>query len=145
MSLSAPSRPAEAARPAWSPRTWSSCAGTHVGEVRAFLLKYYGSDQDPQLLEPLHTITTRDRFGLVTVSGEQYQIIDIGLRMLSPRELFRAQGFDDSYIIDPINPATGKPLTKTAQVRMCGNSVSPRPAAALVRANVQIQSARMAV
>lgn len=120
-----------------------TASGTHVGEVRAFLLKYYGSDQDPQLLDPLHTITTRDRFGLVTVSGQQYEIVDIGLRMLSPRELFRAQGFDDSYVIDPIY--NGKPLTKTAQVRMCGNSVSPCPAAALVRANVQIQSAMMAV
>lgn len=121
-----------------------TATGTHVGEVRAFLLKYYGSDQDPQLLDPLHTITTKDRFGLVTVSGQQYEIVDIGLRMLSPRELFRAQGFDDSYVIDPIY--NGKPLTKTAQVRMCGNSVSPYPAAALVRANVRIQSsARMAV
>ncbi|MDD3814419.1 MAG: DNA cytosine methyltransferase [Desulfocapsaceae bacterium] len=120
-----------------------TASGTHVGEVRAFLLKYYGSDQDPQLLDPLHTITTKDRFGLVTVSGEQYRIVDIGLRMLSPRELFRAQGFDDSYIIDLLY--NGKPLTKTAQVRMCGNSVSQYPAAALVRANVQIQSARMVV
>lgn len=120
-----------------------TASGTHVGEVRAFLLKYYGSDQDPQLLDPLHTITTRDRFGLVTVSGQQYEIADIGLRMLSPRELFRAQGFDDSYVIDPLY--NGKPLTKTAQVRMCGNSVSPCPAAALVRANVQLQSARLAV
>jgi len=128
-----------------APMPTVTASGTHVGEVRAFLLKYYGSDQDPQLREPLHTITTRDRFGLVTISGEQYSIVDIGLRMLTPRELFRAQGFDDSYVIDPINPATGKPLTKTAQVRMCGNSVSPWPAAALVRANVQIQSARLAV
>jgi len=114
-----------------------TASGTHVGEVRAFLLKYYGSDQDPRLEEPLHTITTKDRFGLVTVKGEQYQIVDIGMRMLSPRELFWAQGFDDSYIIDPI--FNGKPMTKTAQVRMCGNSVSPYPAAALVRANFQKQ------
>ena len=126
-----------------SPLPTITASGTHVGEVRAFLLKYYGSDRDPQLLDPLHTITTKDRFGLVTVSGQQYEIVDIGLRMLSPKELFRAQGFDDSYIIDPIY--NGKPLTKTAQVRMCGNSVSPYPAAALVRANVQIQSAKMAV
>lgn len=116
--------------------------GLHVGEVRAFLLKYYGSDQDPRLEGPLHTITTRDRFGLVTVSGEPYQIVDIGLRMLSPRELFRAQGFHDSYVIDPV--VNGKKLTKTAQVRMCGNSVSPWPAAALVRANVQIGVGAMA-
>jgi len=110
-----------------------TASGTHVGEVRAFLLKYYGSDQDPRLEEPLHTIATKDRFGLVTVKGEEYQIVDIGMRMLSPRELFRAQGFDDKYIIDP--DYNGRAMTKTAQVRMCGNSVSPWPAAALVAAN----------
>jgi DNA (cytosine-5)-methyltransferase 1 len=111
-----------------------TASGTHIGEVRAFLLKYYGSDQDPRMDEPLHTVTTKDRFGLVTVRGEQYRIVDIGMRMLSPRELFLAQGFADTYIIDPVH--NGKPLTKTAQVRMCGNSVSPWPAAALVRCNV---------
>ena len=60
-------------------------------------------------------------------------IVDIGLRMLTPRELYRAQGFPESYAID--TGADGRPLTKTAQVRMCGNSVSPPQAAALVRAN----------
>ena len=121
-----------------APSPTITASGTHVGEVRAFLLKYYGSDQDPRIEDPLHTITTKHRFGLVTVKGEQFQIVDIGMRMLSPRELFRAQGFDDSYIIDPI--FNGKPMTKTAQVRMCGNSVSPYPAAALVRVNFQEQS-----
>jgi len=120
-----------------------TASGTHVGEVRAFLLKYHGCATEHDMREPIGTVTSRDRFGLVTVKCEEYHIVDIGLRMLSPRELFRAQGFDDSYVIDPIY--NGKPLTKTAQVRMCGNSVSPYPAAALVRANVQIQSARMAV
>jgi DNA (cytosine-5)-methyltransferase 1 len=106
--------------------------GRHA-EVRAFLVKYYGTDQDPKLAEPLHTITTKDRFGLVTVHGEQYAIVDIGLRMLSPRELYNAQGFPASYRIDA--DAAGKPFTKTAQVRMCGNSVCPPLAEALVRAN----------
>jgi DNA (cytosine-5)-methyltransferase 1 len=125
-------------QPVTKPMPTVTASGLHVGEVRAFLLKYYGSDQNPQLQEPLHTVTSRDRFGLVTVRGEQYQIVDIGLRMLSPRELYRAQGFTDGYIIDPI--FKGKKLSKTAQVRMCGNSVSPYPAAALVRANVKIMS-----
>lgn len=101
--------------------------------VQAFLIKYYGSDQDPRLRDPLHTITTRDRFGLVTVHGQPYAIVDIGLRMLAPRELYRAQGFPDSYRID--QGADGRPLTKTAQVRMCGNSVCPPLARALVAAN----------
>ncbi len=106
--------------------------GLHFGEVRAFLVKYYGQGDGQMVLEPVHTVTTKDRFGLVTVNGEDYAIADIGMRMLTPRELFRAQGFPDSYVIDP--PVNGKPLTKTAQVRMCGNSVCPQLAAALARA-----------
>lgn len=115
-----------------------TAGGGHVGEVRSFLVKYYGNEQDGvSLHEPLHTIPTRDRFGLVTVHGVDYQIVDIGLRMLTPRELYRAQGFPDSYIID--QKPDGSPLTKTAQVRMCGNSVCPPLAHALVRANYSDQ------
>lgn len=115
-----------------------TAGGGHVGEVRSFLVKYYGNEQDGvSLHEPLHTIPTRDRFGLVTVHGVDYQIVDIGLRMLTPRELYRAQGFPDSYIID--RKPDGSPLTKTAQVRMCGNSVCPPLAHALVRANYSDQ------
>ena len=110
-----------------------SAGGMHHAEVRAFLIKYYGSDQDPQMLEPLHTVTTKDRFGLVMVKGERYASVDIGLRMLTPRELYRAQGFPDTYVID--RGADGRPLTKTAQVRMCGNSVCPPLSRALVAAN----------
>lgn len=110
-----------------------SAQGTHHAEVRAFLVKYYGTDQDPQLGEPLHTVTTKDRFGLVTVKGQQYQIVDIGLRMLTPRELYRAQGFPESYQIE--RGGDGRVLTKTAQVRMCGNSVCPPMARAYVAAN----------
>lgn len=110
-----------------------SAQGTHHAEVCAFLIKYYGTDQDPQLNEPLHTVTTKDRFGLVTVHGEQYAIVDICLRMFAPRELYRAQGFPDDYIIDC--GADGRPLTKTAQVRMCGNSVCPPLARAIIASN----------
>lgn len=110
----------------------------HHSEVRAFLIKYYGTDGDLKMSEPLHTITTKDRFGLVTVKGELYQIVDIGLRMLAPRELFNAQGFPASYIIEyGINHQGEKiQLTKTEQVRMVGNSVSPSIAKALVQANL---------
>lgn len=110
-----------------------SAQGNHFAEVRAFLVKYYGTDQDPKLGEPLHTVTTRDRFGLVTVAGEDYTIADIGMRMLTPRELYRAQGFPETYLID--RRPDGSRLSKEAQVRMCGNSVCPPIAAALVRAN----------
>jgi DNA (cytosine-5)-methyltransferase 1 len=129
-----------------------SAGGQHHAEVRAFLLKYYGTDQDPRLAEPLHTVTTKDRYGLVTIQGQDYEIIDIGLRMLAPHELYRAQGFPAGYIIDEIpDPARlfvdGRqvegdplalprvPLTKSAQVRMCGNSVCPPLSEALIRAN----------
>jgi DNA (cytosine-5)-methyltransferase 1 len=118
-----------------------SAGGQHFGEVRAFLMKYYGTDQDPQLREPLHTITTKDRFGLVMVGGEPYAIADIGMRMLSPRELYRAQGFPDSYRIE--FPYNGKPLSKASQVRMCGNSVCPPLARALVDANL-VESVELA-
>ena len=115
-----------------------SAGGWHHAEVRAFLAAYYGTDQDPSLANPLHTITTRDRFGLVTVCGEDYVIVDIGMRMLQPRELYAAQGFPPSYVIDwGIEPETGTriALTKTAQVRLVGNSVCPPLARAIVAAN----------
>lgn len=110
-----------------------SAQGTHHAEVRAFLIKYYGTDQDPRLTEPMHTVPTKDRFGLVTIHGTEYAIVDIGLRMLTPRELYRAQGFPEDYLIDI--QVNSKPLTKTAQVRMCGNSVCPPMSRALVAAN----------
>lgn len=81
----------------------------------------------------MRTVTSKERFGLVTVEGFEYAIVDIGMRMLIPRELYRAQGFPDSYRIDI--EYMGKPLTKTAQVRMVGNSVCPPLAEAIVRAN----------
>lgn len=129
--------------PATDPVHTISAQGTHHGEVRAFLVKYYGTDQDPAMREPLHTVTTKDRFGLVLVHGEPYAIVDIGLRMLTPRELYRAQGFPESYRID--HGAAGEPITKTAQVRMCGNSVCPPLARALVAANyAQAQQQKLA-
>ncbi|MBU1001634.1 MAG: DNA cytosine methyltransferase [Proteobacteria bacterium] len=112
-----------------------SAQGLHHAEVRAFLQKYYSEGgQDQAADDPMHTLTTRARLGLVTVHGEIYHIVDIGMRMLQPRELFRAQGFLDSYIID--RGADGRIITKTQQVRLCGNSVCPDMARALVSANV---------
>jgi len=108
--------------------------GGHMGEVRAFLLKYYDTAVGQALDEPLHTITTKHRLGLVMVKGEPYQIVDIGMRMLEPHELYAAQGFPANYIHD--RTRGGKRLSKASQVRMCGNSVCPPVAAALVRANL---------
>ena len=123
-------------RPADEPAASVCAEGTHAALVAAFMQKYYGTGgQDAPADEPMHTATAKARHGLVTVTidGESYVIVDIGMRMLTPRELYRAQGFRDSYIIDP--PFNGKPLTKTAQIRMCGNSVCPPMATALVLAN----------
>lgn len=111
-------------------------SGGKSGLVAALMVKYYGNERGGEpLSEPMDTIVGKDKFGLVavTIEGEPYVIADIGMRMLTPRELFDAQGFPHDYIIDPIY--NGKPLTKTAQVRMCGNSVCPPLAAAIVRAN----------
>lgn len=107
--------------------------GGHHALVAAFLTAYYGSDQDTPLDDPLHTVTTKPRFALVMVDGVPHAIADIGMRMLQPRELYRAQGFPDAYVID--RGADGRTLSKAAQVRMCGNSVCPPLAEALVRAN----------
>lgn len=107
----------------------------HFGEVRAFLIKYYGQGTGQDIQEPLDTVTSRDRFGLVTIEGEDYQIVDIGLRMLESRELYGCQGFPDDYIID--HDYTGKTYPRTEQVKRCGNSVSPMVPNALVRANLK--------
>lgn len=100
--------------------------------VRAFLVSYYGQGVGQAVSDPLRTVTARDRFGLVTIDGADYEIADIGLRMLAPRELYRAQGFPDRYVIDR-GPSGA--LTKTAQIRLVGNSVAPPVAEAIVRAN----------
>lgn len=104
--------------------------------VAAFLVNYYGNGTALDLRDPLDTVTTRDRLALVTVHvrGVPYVIVDIGLRMLRPRELYAAQGFPPDYIIS--HTADGRALTTSQAVRMVGNSVSPPPLAALARANL---------
>ncbi|WP_300627037.1 DNA cytosine methyltransferase [Pseudomonas sp.] len=103
--------------------------------VAAFLISYYGTENISACDAPAPTITTKDRLAMVTVmvKGTPYVIVDICLRMLKPSELYKAQGFPADYIIS--HGADGKPFTKTQQVHMCGNSVSPPPMAALARAN----------
>ena len=152
--------------PAEEPLRTVSAQGQHHALTTACMVKYYGNESGGvPITEPLHTITSKDRMGLVMANleadgnhatqtrdwlrawgaiaqdaepvihyaGQEYLITDICMRMLAPRELYKAQGFPDSYIIE--RDADGKPLTKTAQVRMCGNSVPPPMVAALVRAN----------
>lgn len=114
--------------------------GTHIGEVRAFLMKYFGRGEGQSVDSPASTLTTKDRLALVTIDSVDYIIVDIGMRMLQPHELYAAQGFPSDYIIAP--EFNGKRLSKTAQVRMVGNSVSPCVAAALVEAN-SVQDRRL--
>ncbi len=104
--------------------------------VAAFLINYYGNGQALDLRESVDTITTRDRLALVTVTvqGTPYVIVDIRLRMLTPRELFTAQGFPPDYVID--RTADGRRLTISQQVALVGNSVSPQPMRALADANL---------
>jgi DNA (cytosine-5)-methyltransferase 1 len=110
--------------------------GRHIAEVRAFLTAYYGDDHAPgkgqDLREPMRTIPTNDRFGLVVVEGVEYAIVDIGFRMLEPDELKRAQfgRFADGYDLSDAK-------TKKDQIRLIGNSVSPENAEALVAAQIE--------
>ena len=113
--------------------TITTSAG-HFGEVRAFLIKYYGDATGQDIEKPLDTVTTKDRFGLVTIEGVDYQIVDIGLRMLEPKELYGCQGFPEDYIID--HDYTGKTYPRSEQVRRCGNAVCPPIPAALVKTNL---------
>lgn len=126
--------------------------------VSAWLIKHYGGVVGHTVERPLGTITTQDHHGVVAchltrerverteswlngrlgdgphdvkTGGERYAIGDITMRMLAPRELARCQGFGDDYIL------TG---TQSQQIARIGNSVSPPPAEALIRANVKSEA-----
>lgn len=111
-----------------------TAGGNHSALVYAFISSYYGVGIGQDARDPMRTIPTHERFAVVTVNGVQHVIEDIGMRMLTPRELFRCQGFGDDYIIDV--QLDGKWLTKSDQTRLVGNSVCPDVAEAIVRANV---------
>lgn len=121
-----------------------SAGGNHLGEVRAFLIKYYGQVGAQAVTTPLHTIRTSDCFGLVVVNinGENYKIVDIGMRMLEPYELFKAHGFPLDYQIK--HDSNGKKVSKKNQVARVGNSVPPLMAQLIVEANVKINEQKEA-
>ncbi|CAL4868240.1 hypothetical protein MMA231_02515 [Asticcacaulis sp. MM231] len=146
-------------QPVSEPLHTVTASGQHMGLVYAYLVKYYGNRTNGQTLnEPLHTVTTKERFGLVmvTVEGEDYVVVDIAMRMLTPRELARAQGFPDTYVLDPecwYKTESGKMkfgrLPKTHQIARIGNSVSPIMAKVLTAPNfgpnaAQFQTERLA-
>jgi len=104
---------------------------SNAARVAAFMTKFYGTSIGQDLREPVPTVTSGGQhLGLVTVNigGEAHVIADIGMRMLTPRELARAQGFPDSYVL------TG---TKTSQIARIGNSVCPAVSRALAEANLR--------
>ena len=121
-------------QPADEPLATITAGGSHHAEVQAFLVKYFSTGAAKPVNSPLDTVTTKDRFALVTIHGEEYIITDIKMRMLQPRELFNAQGFPADYIID--HDDSGKPYPKSKQTARCGNAVTPPVPAALVRANL---------
>jgi DNA (cytosine-5)-methyltransferase 1 len=123
-------------------KTITTEGGGKAALVYSFLTQYNGTSVGQPVSEPANTSTAKDRFGVVTVQiqGEPYVIEDIGMRMLQPHELYRAQGFREGYIHD--RTADGTPITKTDQVRMCGNSVCPPVARAIVLANCADMIAR---
>lgn len=108
-------------------------------------MRYYGEGgQWSDLRDPMHTITTRDRMALVTVTirGTPYVVVDIGLRMLTPRELYRAQDFPEDYVID--RGHDGRIFSKATQVRMVGNAVDPLMAVDFLRLNAPTLAVRKA-
>ncbi len=111
----------------------------HHSLVTAFLLKYYGSEVGQDVSRPLHTITTIDKFSLITFKHEQYKVIDIGMRMLQPRELSNAMGFPEDYILDV--GVRGKKTSKAEKVKKIGNAVCPPLSEAIVRVNLPEYSA----
>lgn len=112
-----------------------TAGGQHVGEVKTTLAADgYDEHRAQQTLAFLREYCGEDCDGLVTVDGITYRIVDIGMRMLQPHELYRAQGFPEWYIID--QDYSGKKYAKDKQVARCGNAVPPPFAEALVRANL---------
>lgn len=112
-----------------------TAGGTHVGEVKTMLaVDGYDEQRAQQVLKFLREYCDPDSTGLVTLDGVVYRIVDIGMRMLQPHELYRAQGFPEWYIID--QDFRGVKYAKDKQVARCGNAVPPPFAEALVRANL---------
>ncbi len=122
-------------QPTSEPMPTVTAGGLHVGEVKTTLaVDEYDEHRAQQTLAFLREYCGEDCDGLVTVDGITYRIVDIGMRMLQPHELYHAQGFPEWYIID--QDYRGKKYAKDKQVARCGNAVPPPFAEALVRANL---------
>lgn len=112
-----------------------TAGGQHVGEVKTTLaVEDYDEERAQQVQAFLREYCGEDSTGLVDIDGVTFRIVDIGMRMLQPHELYRAQGFPEWYIID--RDYRGVKYSKDKQVARCGNAVPPPFAEALVRANL---------
>lgn len=112
-----------------------TAGGQHVGEVKTMLsADDHDEQRAQQVLSFLREYCGAESTGLVEISGMTFRIVDIGMRMLQPHELYRAQGFPEWYVID--QDAEGKRYAKDKQIARCGNAVPPQFAEALVRANL---------
>ncbi|MDM3526782.1 DNA cytosine methyltransferase [Citrobacter sp. Ca226] len=122
-------------QPTSEPMPTVTAGGLHVGEVKTTLaVDDYDEHRAQQALAFLREYCGEECTGMVDIDGITYRIVDIGMRMLQPHELYRAQGFPDWYIID--QDYRGKRYAKDKQVARCGNAVPPPFAEALVRANL---------
>lgn len=122
-------------QPTSEPMPTVTAGGLHVGEVKTTLaVEDYDEHRAQQALAFLREYCGEECTGMVDIDGITYRIVDIGMRMLQPHELYRAQGFPDWYIID--QDYRGKRYAKDKQVARCGNAVPPPFAEALVRANL---------
>lgn len=128
-------------KPMIEPMPTLCTSGGHIAEIRTAIAKYDSADQFGSWAEIRSLLNeycgytlADDEVLLLEINDEQYYISDIGMRMLTPRELYRAQGFPDDYIID--FDVNGKAYSRSAQVARCGNAVPPPFAEALVRANL---------
>jgi len=118
-----------------APAPGLTAGGLHVGNVETSLAtEGYDEQRAAQVLAFLREYCGEDSDGLVTIEGVVYRIVDIGMRMLQPAELYRAQGFPEWYIID--QDYRGVKYAKDKQVARCGNAVPPPFAEALVRTNL---------
>ncbi len=118
-----------------APMPTITAGGQHVGEVETTLaVEHYDEQRAQQVLAFLQEYCGEDSTGLVEIAGVTYRIVDIGMRMLQPHELYRAQGFPEWYIID--QDYHGVKYAKDKQIARCGNAVPPPFAEALVRANL---------
>lgn len=128
-------------QPLREPMQTITAGGLHFGEIRTVLTKVNGNQdlgywlQIRKLLNEFCDYNIADdEILLLDINGDLYFISDIGMRMLEPRELFNAQGFPATYIID--RDAEGKSYPKSAQVARCGNAVPPDLAEHLTKANL---------